>query len=94
MADTRKAQIATWTAMRREGKLRYVAMRGPGSGACMAVVMTVIAWIKTGSMTLTAKAVIGFIIAGLMTGAFARSEWNKFASIYPDIGIERDSSGR
>jgi hypothetical protein len=79
--DPRRAEIATWTKMRREGKLRYVAMRGLGSGACMAVAMTVVAWIKTGSLTLTAEAVIGFIIAGLMTGAFARSEWSKLASI-------------
>jgi hypothetical protein len=94
MADTREAQIATWTKMRREGKLRFIAMRGLGSGACMAIAMTVAAWMKTGSLTLTTEAVIGFIIAALMTGAFARSEWNKFASIYPDIGIERESSSR
>jgi hypothetical protein len=94
MVNTRESQIATWTAMRREGKQRYVVMRGLGSGACMAVAMTVVAWIKTGSLTLTSEAVISFIIAGLMTGAFARSEWNKFASIYPDIGIERDRLGR
>ena len=94
MADTREAEVATWTKMRREGKLRYVAMRGLGSGACIAIAMTGVAWMKTGSLTLTTEAVIGFIITALMTGAFARSEWNKFASIYPDIGIERDRLGR
>jgi hypothetical protein len=73
--------------MRRAGKLRYVAMRGLGSGACMAVAMTVVAWIKAGSLTLTAEAVIAFIIAALVTSAFARSEWTRFASIYPDIAI-------
>lgn len=94
MADARQAQIATCTAMRRGGKLRYVAVRGLGAGACMAVAMTVVAWLKTGSLTLTTEAVIGFVIACLMNVAFARSEWNKLASIYPDIGVGRDSAGR
>ena len=80
--------------MRRGGKLRYVAVRALGAGACMAASMTLVAWLKTGSPTLTSEAVIGFAIAGLMTAAFARSEWNKFASIYPDIGIEHDRAGR
>jgi hypothetical protein len=56
--------------------------------------MTVVALIKTGSLALTVEVVIGFIIVGLMTAALARSEWNKFVSIYPDIGIEHDRAGR
>jgi hypothetical protein len=56
--------------------------------------MTVVAWVKTGSLTLSAEAVIGFIIGGILTGALARSEWNNLESIYPDIGIDRDNSGR
>ena len=90
MANTRETQIATWTKMRREGKLRFVATRGLGSGAFMAVVMTAVEWTKTGSLTLTAEAVISFVVVGLMYASQARSEWNKFASIYPDIGIEHD----
>lgn len=91
MADAREAQIATWVAMRRGGKLRYVAVRGLGAGACMAAGMVFVAWLKTGSLTLTSEAVIGFVIAGLMAAGLARSEWNKLASIYPDIGIDRAS---
>jgi hypothetical protein len=92
MADTREAQIATWTKMRRGGKLRYVAVRGLAAGAGVAIGVTGGAWLKTGSLTLTLEAVIGFIMAGLMMAASARSVWNKLVSIYPDIGIERDGS--
>jgi hypothetical protein len=94
MVETRETQIATWTAMRRGGKLRYIAVRGLGAGACMAIAMTMVAWLKTETLTLTVEAVIGFIIAGSMHAAFARSEWNKFASIYPDIGIMHDRTDR
>jgi hypothetical protein len=92
--DPRQAQIATWTRMRREGTLRYVATRGLASGACVAAPLIGVAWIKTGTLSLTIEAVIGFIIVGIMSAVSARSEWSKFASIYPDIGIERDRSGR
>ena len=80
--------------MRRQGKLRFVAMRGLGSGAFMAAVMTAVGWGKTGSLTLTTEAIVGFVVVGLMYASQARSEWNKFASIYPDIGIEHDRAGR
>lgn len=93
MADTREAQIATWTKMRRGGKVRHVAMRGLASGACVAAALVGVGWIKTGTLTLTVEAAIGFVIVGLMSAAQARSEWNKLAGIYPDIGIERDRAG-
>jgi hypothetical protein len=76
--------------MRRAGKLRYVAMRGLGSGACVAAALIGVAWIKTGTPALTVEAVIGFIIVGFMSAISARSEWNRLASIYPDTGIEHD----
>jgi hypothetical protein len=60
----------------------------------MAAVMTAVEWAKTGRLTLTPEAVVGFIVVGLMYAIQARSEWNKFASIYPDIGIEHDRAGR
>ena len=88
MADTREGQIATWTKMRRGGKVRYVAMRGLASGACVAAALVVVEWIKTGTLTATIEAAIGFVIVGLMSAAQVRSEWNKLASIYPDIGID------
>jgi hypothetical protein len=81
-------------AMRRGGKLRYVAVRGLTAGAGVAIGVMGAAWLKTGSLTLTSEAVIGFIIAGLMTAAFARSEWNKLAGIYPDIGTDLDRADR
>ena len=90
MADTREAQIATWAKMRRGGKLRFVLTRGLGSGACVAAALVGVAWIKTGILTLTTEAVIGFVIVGVMSAGQARSEWNKLASVYPDIGIEHD----
>jgi hypothetical protein len=80
--------------MRRGGKLRYIAVRGLGSGAGVAAALIGVAWIKSGSLTLTTEAVIGFIIVSLMSAVSARSEWNKFASIYPDIGSEREGAGR
>jgi hypothetical protein len=93
VTDPREAQIATWTAMRRGGKLRHVAGQGLGAGVVVAVAMAGVAWIKTGSLMFTSEAVIGFVIVGLMSAARARSEWNKFASIYPDIGVD-DRAGQ
>jgi len=80
--------------MRRTGKLRYVLVRDAVSGVAMAVVLVVLAWIKTGTVALTIEAVIAFVIFGLVDAARARSDWNKFESIYPDIrddSLARDS---
>ena len=90
MIDPRQAQIAAWTRMRRAGKLRYVALRGLGPGACVAAVLIGVAWIKTGTLAFTVEAVIGFIIVGFVSAFAARSEWTRLASIYPDMGIEHD----
>lgn len=86
--------METWTRMRRGGKLRHVAVRGLSAGASVAVALIGVAWIKTGAPALTAEAMIGFIIVGVMKAASARSEWNRLAGIYPDIGVERDRAGR
>jgi hypothetical protein len=91
--DPRQAQIATWTKMRQAGRLRYIALRGVGSGACVAAPLIGVAWIKTGILAFTIEAVIGFIIVGFMSAVSARSEWNRLASIYPDIGGEPDRAG-
>jgi hypothetical protein len=51
-------------------------------------------WFKTGTFALTIESIIAFVIFGLFDAARARSDWNTFESIYPDIGIEHDSAGR
>lgn len=85
MANTRKAQIATWTKMRRAGKLGHVLRNGLFGGAIMAAGMVVAAWLKTGTIQVTTESIVAFVI-GALYGAFcARAEWNKFESIYPDI---------
>ena len=94
MTDPRRVQMAAWIRMRKGGKLRYVATRGLGSGVCVAAALIVVAWIKTGRLTITAEAVIGFLIVGVISAVSARSEWQRLAAIYPDIGIERDSEDR
>ena len=89
MAGTREAQIATWTKMRRAGKVRHVLMNGLFGGVIMAAAMVVVAWLKTETIQVTIEAIIAFVI-GALYGAFcARTEWNKFESIYPDIGNGR-----
>src|SRR5688500_16509641 len=79
--DPRREQIATWTKMRQAGRLRYIALRGFSSGACVAAPLIGVAWIKTGTLAFTIEAVIGFIIVGFMSAVSARSEWNRLASI-------------
>ena len=94
MTDPRRVQMAAWIRMRKGGKLRYVAIRGLGSGVCVAAALIGVAWIKTGSLTITTEAVIGFLIVGVISVVSARSEWQRLAAIYPDIGIERDGEDR
>lgn len=72
--DPRREQIATWTKMRQVGRLRYIALRGFGSGACVAAPLIGVAWIKTGPLAFTIEAVIGFIIVGFVRAVSARSE--------------------
>jgi hypothetical protein len=72
--------------MRRTGKLRYILLRGIATGAAVAGALIVVAWIKTEAFTLTSEALVGFVVAGLLGAAGARSDWNKFESIYPDVG--------
>jgi hypothetical protein len=75
--------------MRRTGKLRYILTRGIVSGAVVAAVLVAVAWYKTGTIALTIEAMIAFVIFGLFDAARARADWNKFESIYPDIGNDR-----
>jgi ABC-type xylose transport system permease subunit len=75
--------------MRRVGKLRYVCMQGFLAGAIMAAAMVTVAWIKAGTLEITVEAIVAFVIGGLLGAARARAEWNKFASIYSDVGGDR-----
>lgn len=90
--DPRQAQIATWTRMRRAGKMRYVCMYGFQTGAIMAAAMVAVAWIKGGSFDITIEAIVAFVVGSLLGVAGARAEWNKLESIYPDVGIDQQSS--
>ena len=56
--------------------------------------MVVVAWMKTGALQVTIEAIVALVF-GALYGAFsARAKWDKFESIYPDIGIKHDSAGR
>jgi hypothetical protein len=91
VTDPREAQIATWTAMRRGGKLRHVCTNGLFAGAVMAAAMTAVVWMKTGTIQVAIEAIVAFVVAAFYGAASARTVWNRFESIYPDIGIKRDS---
>ena len=75
--------------MRRAGKLRYVCTEGLFGGAIVAAAMVAVAWIKSGRLEITIEAIVAFVVGGLFGAAIARREWNKFESIYPDIGNDQ-----
>ena len=60
----------------------------------MAAAMLAVAWMKTGTLQVTIEAIVA-LVSGALFGAFsARAQWNKFESIYPEIGSEEDSAVR
>jgi hypothetical protein len=75
--------------MRRTGKLRYILTRSITTGVVAAVALAAVFWFKTGTIALNLEAIIAFVIFGLFDAARARSDWNKFESIYPDIGNDQ-----
>ena len=63
-------------------------VRGIVLGAAVAAVLVAVAWIKTGTVALSIEAMMAFVIFGLGHAVRAWLDWNKFESIYPDIGNE------
>jgi hypothetical protein len=75
--------IQSWEIQRRSGKGRFILMRGVlGWGCLMALVVSIMSWIKNSYTLSTAHFIVNFVICPLAGLIFGWRLWNRMEKKY------------